>query len=86
MKKVAKVTGRELCYLVLECPFCQSSTTENPTMPWCVNCRTEYYEGREDSETGGRRIVFDDKRKTPRFAFAKALNAAGGMRIGKKEA
>ncbi len=46
MKRVAKVTGHALCYLVLECPFCGASTTENTAMPWCVNCRVEYYVAR----------------------------------------
>lgn len=82
MKKVAKVTGRSLIYAVMDCPFCGAQTTENTAMPWCVNCRTEYYT-RENRRTGLDEFVFDDQRKTPRFAWAKALNAAGGIRIGK---
>jgi len=81
-KRVAKVVGRALIYRVIVCPFCDKQTTENPVMPWCVNCRVEYYES-EDRETGETRLMFDDKRKTPRFAWGKALNAAGGFRIGK---
>jgi hypothetical protein len=68
---------RALCYAVMRCPFCEAQTVENPTMPWCVNCRVEYFTARDG------RIMFDDKRKTPRYAWGKALNAAGGIRIGK---
>lgn len=84
MRKIAKIVGRALCYAVVECPFCGYRTTENPAMPWCVNCRTEY-KRRENTRTGADEIVFDDKLKTPRYAFGKALNAAGGIRIGKRE-
>ena len=83
MKRAAKITGHVLCYAIMECPFCRSRTVENPTMPWCVNCRVEYYDGKEDPKTDARRVLFDDKRKTPRYAWGKALNAAGGMKIGK---
>ncbi len=84
-KRYAVEEGKVLCYAQLTCPFCNAGTVENPTMPWCAACRVEYYEAKtEDPETGRRRFVFDNKRKTERFAFAKALNAAGGMRIGGK--
>ena len=33
--------------------------------------------------TGATRYIFDSKRKTPRYAWGKALNLSGGMRIGK---
>jgi hypothetical protein len=82
MKKQAKIVGRALCYRILICPFCGQQTTENEAMPWCVNCRTEYYES-TNRKTGESRLMFDDKRKTPRFALGKALNVCSGIRIGK---
>lgn len=84
MKKDADIVGRALVYAVLKCPICAYKTVENPVMPWCVNCRTEYYESKTSHpRTGGQRFIFDTKRKTPRFAMGKALNACGGIRIGK---
>ena len=82
MKRVATIIDYALCFAVLKCPFCEARTTVNPTMPWCGNCFVEYYRGKPDPRTGGVRWVFDDKRKTPRFAWAKALGKAGGMRLG----
>ena len=83
MKRVAKITDCMLIYAVMGCPFCSARTVANPAMPWRVNCHVEYYEGKDDPMTDARRIVFDDKRKTPRYAWGKAFNAAGGMKIGK---
>jgi hypothetical protein len=37
----------------------------------------------QNPRTGGRRFVFDDQRKTPRFAWAKTIMAVGGTRVGK---
>jgi len=85
MKKVAKITGRALCYDVLECPICEARTVVNENMPWCATCGTEYYHGRDDRKTGARRWVFDTKRKTPQYAWGKALNLSGGIRIGPKK-
>lgn len=78
-KRAAKIVDWALCYPVLLCPFCKQRTTYNDAMPWCSNraCLVEYSQR-------GRRIVFDDARKTPRFALAKAFMAAGGVRIGAK--
>jgi hypothetical protein len=85
MKKYASPIGYALCFAQLKCPFCGATTVENPTMPWCASCQVEYYESRRpDPATGRRRFVFDSKRKTERFAWGKALNASGGMRIGKR--
>ena len=86
-KRIAHQDGYALCYAVLTCPFCRERTVENPTMPWCSNsaCLVEYYESRTVCPlTGRRRFVFDNKRKTPRFAMAKAVMASGGIRIGGK--
>lgn len=82
MKKRATITGRALCYAVMDCPFCGQRTVDNPAMPWCVGCRVEYRTS-EDPRTGLDRFIFDDQLKTPRYAWGKALNAAGGMRIGR---
>lgn len=81
MKKTAEIIGRVLAWLQLRCPFCGAETVVNETMPWCVECRVEYYRSPRPDENGAARWVFNNKRKTPRFAFAKALNAVGGMRM-----
>lgn len=80
-------TAHVLTYAVLACPFCGEQTTENPTMPWCSNraCLVEYRRARPDPETGSPRFAFDDRRKTARFALAKAVMAAGGVRVGAKQ-
>ena len=83
MKRHAVAIGYALCFAVMECPFCHARTVENPTMPWCARCQVEYYRARRpDPATGRARFVFDDARKTDRFAWGKALNAAGGVRMG----
>lgn len=77
MKRRAEIVGRSLGNLaVMICPFCRYRDTQNPNMPWCVNCRVEYKETRSGA------IVYDDKLKTERYALAKAFNAVGGARIG----
>ncbi len=77
MKKKARIVGRTIGNLaVMICPFCGYRDTQNRTMPWCVGCRVEYRELTSEA------IQYDTKLKTGRFAWAKAFNAAGGMRIG----
>lgn len=87
MKRYASAEDFTLCYAVMVCPFCRYRNTENPNMPWCSNpaCLVEYYRARlPDPKSGARRFVFDTKRKTERFAWAKAIMGAGGVRIGGK--
>jgi hypothetical protein len=50
----------------------------NETMPWCCKCVVEYDVNRVS-------VTLRPDRKTPRFAFAKALNASGGMRLGREK-
>lgn len=75
MKRVAE----RLPPFHIRCPFCGFDTTWITEMRWCANCYVEWYR-RRDGE-----IVFDTNRKTPRFAFAKALGKAGGVRFGKMD-
>jgi hypothetical protein len=82
VKRYAVETGKALCFSIMNCPFCGVQTTQNDTMPWCVACRVEYQPASDCPRTGKNRFRFDDRLKTPRYAFAKALNAAGGMKIG----
>lgn len=82
MKRTANLTGvMAMCFRQYVCPFCKEFGVENPAMPWCSNpkCTVEYVIGRGRART----IVFDDQRSTPRFALGRALNRAGGVRIGK---
>jgi hypothetical protein len=63
------------------CPYCPVRREQalNESMPWCSTCGCEY----RISSLGA---TFDPARKTPRYAWGKALNLAGGMRIGKTRA
>lgn len=57
------------------CPFCQNYQALNKTMPWCSTCGCEYRVTRNGA-------VFDQSLKTQRYAWGKALNLAGGIKIG----
>lgn len=46
------------------------------TMPWCCKCVVEYDVYRAS-------VRLQPERKTERYAFAKALNATGGVRLGR---
>ena len=75
-----KLTGSDVVLvgpvLQVACPFCGARQSVNTNMPWCPECAVEYFRDRHGT------IVFDDARKTPRFALAKALNRAGGVTMG----
>lgn len=58
------------------CPFCQHHQALNEVMPWCSTCGCEY----RITPSGA---TFDQSLKTPRYAWGKALNLAGGIKIGK---
>lgn len=60
------------------CPFCLDGWRQalNETMPWCVRCGCEY-------TVRPFYVMFDQEKKTDRFAFAKAVNLAGGLRLGR---
>jgi hypothetical protein len=60
------------------CPFCTDGREQalNPAMPWCSTCGCEY-------RITSRGATFDQELKTPRFAMGKALNLAGGVRMGR---
>ena len=47
----------------------------NETMPWCCKCVVEY-------DVNPASVRLRPERKTARYAFAKALNATGGVRLG----
>ena len=76
MKKSVPALGRHVT-----CPFCEFLVTIflADNMPWCGNCFVEWYRSRD-----GERIMFDDQRKTPRYAWAKALGRSGGARLSIK--
>ena len=60
------------------CPFCPDQRPQalNENMPWCSTCGCEY-------RITARGATFDQALKTPRYAWGKALNLAGGVRVGK---
>lgn len=59
------------------CPFCPDRREQalNEAMPWYASCGCEY-------KITDKGATFDQELKTPRYAFGKALNLAGGMKIG----
>ncbi len=61
------------------CPFCGHLCDRTAALAWCASCYVEYHTNR-DGES-----VFDTARKTPRFAFAKALAKSGGIAINAAE-
>jgi hypothetical protein len=71
-----KKRGELLLPFHVICPFCEFPTTTFTEMTWCGGCFVEWYRTRSGS------VMFDTERKTPRFAFAKALGKAGGVRFG----
>lgn len=61
------------------CPFCPDRREQalNACMPWCSTCGCEY----RITPLGA---TFDQSLKSPRYAWGKALNLSGGVRIGKQ--
>lgn len=59
------------------CPFCENACDKFTHLAWCAKCGVEYYNTRQGN------IVFDTKRRNPDFAFAKAVQRAGGISLGK---
>jgi len=78
MKRWVRSTFEGIAYYVI-CPFCPDQRRQalNETMPWCATCGCEY----RITPSGA---TFDQDLKTPRYAWGKALNLAGGVRIGGK--
>lgn len=78
MKKKAKRHPNSRLHVV--CPFCDHAVNHLPSTvtPWCGNCGVEFYANRAGD------VMFDDKRKTPRLALAKAIQLSGkGISMGK---
>jgi len=69
MRKKAKPHSESRLHWI--CPFCGEPCDRFTTLTWCSGCFVEY------SPTG----MFDDQRKTDRFAFAKALQKSGGTKL-----
>lgn len=69
-------TTREGPFRYFTCA-CGQRQAVNETMPWCCKCVVEYNVNRVS-------VTLRPDRKTERFAFAKALNASGGMRLGRE--
>ena len=74
MKKTAERSSNSRWHVI--CPFCGYEPTWFTEMTWCAKCYTEF------TVTNGK-VVFDDKLKTPKFAWAKALAKAGGIKMTK---
>jgi hypothetical protein len=67
-------TRREGPFRFFTCS-CGHDQAINENMPWCGTCFVEY-----DILRSGVRLVPD--RRTPRFAWAKAIGRAGGVQMG----
>lgn len=55
---------------------CGHEQAANELMPWCSVCGCEY-------DINTRTVTLQPERKTERYAWGKALNLSGGVRIGK---
>lgn len=75
MKPDTIPTTREGPFRYFTCT-CGQQQAINKTMPWCSKCVVEYDINRAS-------VTLRPERKTERYAFAKALNASGGMRLGR---
>ena len=73
MKRVAT---EKIAPGLVACPFCGHRCDRLVRVSWCSGCYVEYYV-RDDGKT-----VFDNAQRTDRLAFGKALQKAGGIRIG----
>lgn len=65
--------------LHVTCPFCSAPVDYFTALTWCGTCFVEWYKNRAG------KVVFDDERKTERFAFAKAVCKSGGAKIAAKK-
>ena len=81
MKRVAKRSPNSRLHVI--CPFCGYEVTWLTKMTWCAGCYTEFTV--RHARDGELMVTFDDKLKTDRFAWAKALAKAGGVRFGPEE-
>ncbi len=77
MKRWVRATRLGIGHFVI-CPFCPDHRQQalNELMPWCSTCGCEY----RITPRGAR---FDQALKTERYAWGKAINLAGGMKLGK---
>lgn len=73
MKKLAKQSESRFHVL---CPFCNFAVDRTAAIQFCGGCYTEFYRNKDEE------IVFDSKRKSDKYIWAKALMKAGGMKIG----
>ena len=78
MRKWVRGRSKGIGFYVV-CPFCPDREQAlNEAMPWCASCGCEY----RITPCGA---TFDQALKTPRFALGKALNLAGGIKIGQRK-
>ena len=77
MKSGTRPITRDGPFRYFTCP-CGQRQAVNETMPWCCKRVVEYDVNRAS-------VRLRPERKTQRFAFAKAVNASGGLRIGREK-
>jgi formylmethanofuran dehydrogenase subunit B len=73
MREIAKL--HPASYLHVICPFCGTLCDKTTALTWYSGCFCEYYK----SKSG--KVIFDTIKNTPRFAWGKAIQKSGGVRI-----
>lgn len=81
MKKVWVPSTFEGIAFYVVCPFCPDRRRQaiNENMPWCATCGCEYRVRDRRQKPGA---LFDQALKTARYAWGKALNLSGGVKMG----
>jgi hypothetical protein len=79
MRRWVRSTFKGIARYVV-CPICgarghRREQALNESMPWCATCGCEY-------RVTPRGATFDQSLKTERFAWGKAVNLAGGIKLG----
>lgn len=76
MRKWVRATWKGIGQFAF-CPYCPDRGEQalNEIMPWCSTCGCEY-------RITARGATFDQSLKTERYAWGKALNLSGGVKLG----
>lgn len=74
--RVARIASQSLGRFA-RCPYCQFDVEISNPIAYCAGCHVEY-----DVLSNEGVVIFDQKKRTPKYAWAKAIASAGGARIG----
>lgn len=73
---MTKKKSNELSNFHVTCPFCGYLCDRTTNLTWCSNCFCEWYINKKGD------FIFDNQRKTIRFALAKSIQRSGGVKFG----